>query len=146
MKNFLEVLLIFGWSLFLFGCECYPTQKGIIVDELTHMPISNALVKFGNSSTYSNTHGQFEASATGCDLKMTVSKENYKDFGVSMSTENGKLIIRIDNEYSYRKLDKPKYLNSDSTSFLVEESVQTNSNHFEYFGSSDSLKIYLEKR
>ena len=76
---------------------------------------------------------------------MTVTKDKYKPFGVKLTGKNEKTTIQIDNEINYKDLEKPKYLNSDSTSFLVVQAVVINSVHFEYTGTTDSLKIYLEK-
>lgn len=146
MKHLVPTLLIFIVLLFLTGCECYPVRKGIIVDEITHLPIENAQIQFGTSKTFSNMYGQFEISASSCNLKMTVTKDNYKPFGIKLTGKNEKTTIQIDNEINYKDLEKPKNLNSDSTSFLVVQAVVVNSVHFEYIGTTDSLKIYLKKK
>jgi len=145
MKLFIKTLLIINSLAFLFGCECYPVRKGVIVDDLTHMPIANAQIQFGTSKTLSNINGQFEISSSGCDLKMIVIKDKYKPFAFNMSSKNKKTTIELDNEIKYKDLDKPKYLSSDSSSYLISKSYNNNSVHFEYMGTSDSIKIYLEK-
>ena len=146
MKHLVPTFLIITILLFLTGCECYPVRKGIIVDETTHLPIENAQIQFGTSKTFSNVNGEFEISASSCNLKMTVTKDKYKPFGVRLTGKNEKTTIQIDNEINYKDLEKPKYLNSDSTSLLVVQAVVVNSVHFEYIGTTENLKIYLEKK
>ena len=76
---------------------------------------------------------------------MAVTKEKYKPFGVKLTGKNEKITIQIDNEINYKDLEKPKYLNSDSTPFSVVQAVVINSVHFKYIGTTDSSKIYPEK-
>jgi hypothetical protein len=103
--------LIFIFSLVLAGFECYPVRKGIIIDEITHMPIMDAEIKFGSSTTLSNASGQFEISAEKCDPKMTITKKNYKPFGAYLSNKNDEttipdLILDVRNEPKVQGIDK----------------------------------------
>jgi hypothetical protein len=95
MKHLFKTLLIFYFSPFLIGCECYPARKGVIFDEATQMPIENVQIEFGNSKTLSNANGQFEISAKGCDLKITITKDSYKTFGAYLSNKNIKQPSRL---------------------------------------------------
>ena len=145
MKLLIKLILFSTAFFFLTGCECFPVRKGIILDELTHLPIENAQIKFGTANTLSNNIGQFEISGSSCDLKLIVSKKNYKPFAAKLSTKNEKVKIELDDEIIYTDLDKPKYLKSDSLSYLVVEAENKNSVHFEFLGGTDSMKIYLTK-
>ena len=109
------------------------------------MPIEHAQIKFGTAKTVSNSNGQFEISGSGCDLKLSATKDNYKPFAAKVTGKNNKINIELDSEIKYKDLDEPKYLNSDSSSYLVVEADNNNSVHFEFIGETDSMKIYLTK-
>lgn len=145
MRNLGSYLLLFSFTLLLIGCECYPTRKGVILDQNTRLPIENAQIQFGSSQCLSDAQGHFEISANGCNLKLTVTKDGYKPFGARFSNNDNTISIEIDNEINYRDLEKPEYLNPDSTSFLKVRSTLMNSVHFEYLGETEGVKIYLNK-
>jgi hypothetical protein len=131
-------------SLFLFlGCECFPVEKGIVVDE-SNSPIKNAQVEFGNQKSLTDSIGRFEIAASGCNLKLIISKESYKSFIAKTSAKNSKINIELEDSKDYKDLNQPKYLNSDSSSYIVSKAHDKNSVHFEYI-KYDSLKIYLTK-
>ncbi len=145
VKLFLKVTFTVYFIFIFSSCECFPVTKGVIVDELTHMPIRNAQIQFGGSKTLSNEVGQFEISSGGCNIKLTIAKYRYKSFVEKITSQNGKINIELDDEIIEKDLDKPKYLNSDSSSYLVVQAYRNNSTHFEYFGTNDSIKVYLTK-
>ena len=109
------------------------------------MPIKNAQIQLGESKALSNDSGRFEISTGGCNVKLTIAKYGYKSFVEKIISKNSKINIEIDNQINYKDLEKPKYLNSDSSSFLVVQAENMNSTHFEYFGTADSIKVYLTK-
>ncbi|WP_419803407.1 hypothetical protein [Mucilaginibacter sp.] len=109
------------------------------------MPIKNAQIQLGESKALSNDSGRFEISTGGCNVKLTIAKYGYKNFVEKVISKNNKINIELDNEITFKDLDKPKYLNSDSSSSLVAQAENMNSTHFEYFGRADSIKVYLTK-
>ncbi len=145
MKNLAYYLVLFNFSLLLIGCECYPVRKGIILDERTHLPIENAEITFGSSKCLSDEKGQFEISGSGCDLKMTVRKMEYKPFSATFENKDNNILIEIDNESEYQDIEESEYLDSESATFSTVRSFSMNSVHFEYIGGTDSFVIYLKK-
>jgi hypothetical protein len=120
MKPKLQIIFL----LLIGGCECYPTTKGIIIDEATHIPIENAQIEFGITKTTSNNFGQFEISSSGCDVKLIVAKDKYKPFAVKVTSKNNKIKIEPADEL---------------------KAYNNNSVHFEFVRNTDSMKIYLTK-
>lgn len=139
-------ILLFALLLCLASCECYPTIKGIILDEKTQMPIENAHAEFGNSKYVTDTKGQFEISDSGCDLKLIVTKNDYKPFGLKLSKKDDKLTFHIDKKIIYKDLDNLEEQKFERNTYLSVRTTMINSTHFEYLGESDGLIIYLEKR
>ena len=144
MKYFLNAIFIIASLFTVSGCECYPVEKGIILDETTHLPIENAQIKLGRSTVLSDKIGQFNISSSGCKLKLIITADGYKPFATKIMAKNNKISIETDNETTYIDLEKPEYLN-DSSTYLTSKLKYNNSTHFEYMGGSGSLKIYLSK-
>ena len=133
-------LLVF---LLISGCECYPTQKGIILDEQTGLPIENARISFGLESFQTDEYGRFEAYCSQCHPKLIVSKFGYKPFKVKIESSSNQIRFEIDDNSTFVEYEKPIYLNADSTSSVIGDWKDHNSTHFEYGKDYDALKIYL---
>lgn len=149
MLKYLSQIIIIYYKLLLLliisGCECYPTQKGIVLDEHTGLPIENAQISFGEENFQTDQYGHFDAFCSQCKPALIASKEGYKPFKIKIDNGGDKIYFEVNNNSTANDYEEPKYLNDDSTSLIVGSWKYHNSTHFEYRRNYDTLTIFLTK-
>ena len=130
----------------LIGCDCLVYQSGIVIDAKTHKPIPDATVTYDIYSVKTDSLGYFKIEeVTGfCpDWNIHVIKEGYKPFEMSKEVDNDYINFKMLVKSEYVEFEKPKYLNQDSTSYILGEHININSSGFNYI-NPDSLIILLK--
>jgi len=147
MNSTIRHLSIFIFSIGLIGCDCFVYQAGFVIDAETHQPIPDATVEYDIYSVKTDSLGYFEIEeVTGfCpDWNIHVTKEGYKPFEMSKEIDNDHINFKLLDKSEFVEFEKPKYLNQDSTSYILGEHVNFNSTGFNYI-NPDSLIILLKK-
>jgi hypothetical protein len=113
------------------SCDCVVDHSGVVIDEFTNQPISDAKVIFDKREYFTNEKGRFEIHyLTGfCpEEKFHVQKKNYKDFilTIDRSSETTNYQVLEDNDYH----DK-YYTNGNSINFAIK---------------NDTIILYMQKK
>jgi hypothetical protein len=70
--------------------------KGTVVDKTTNLPVSGAMISWGNSKTYTNTAGVFEITAPTLNDSLKIIHFTYKTYTATVSKAISTLHIELE--------------------------------------------------
>jgi hypothetical protein len=131
----------------LIACDCYIHKSGFVLDTATNDPIPGALVKLDKLETFTDSTGYFliERITGFCPKwELSVSKNGYKPFQLKIDLKRDHTIYKVLNQKEFEKFLHVRYLNEDSSNYIVGEWINLNSDSFTVV-NSDSIIIRLKK-
>jgi len=131
----------------LIACDCVTHKSGFVLDSDTNDPIPNALVKFDYLKAETDSTGYFliERMTGLCPKwKLSVSKNGYKPFQLEINFKGDNTIYKVLNPREFEEFTHVRYLNEDSSSYIIGEWIDLNSTSFTII-NPDSIIIKLKK-
>jgi len=131
----------------LIACDCITHKSGFVLDADTNDPIPNALVKLDYLEAVTDSTGYFliERMTGFCPKwELSVSKNGYKPFQLKIDFKRDHTIYKVLNPREFEEFHHVRYLNEDSSSYIVGEWNNLNSTSFTLI-NPDSIIIKLKR-
>ena len=129
----------------LYACDCVTHKSGFVLDADTNDPIPNAIVKLDYLEAETDSTGYFliERLTGFCPKwELSVSKGGYKPFQLKIDSRGDHTIYKLLNQREFEEFHHVRYLNEDSSSYIIGEWIDLNSTGFTVI-NPDSIIINL---